>query len=252
MVTYLYCVLRADGAEPPRMTGVGGKPVRSLLVDRANALQAWVATVGEEAFRVSGQALGAQAFLHNEVVSAALAMQQTPLPARFGSHFADDSACVALLGTRATELRQALDRLDGMAEMSVLIVPPPRALAATSEELPDRHEPAAGRRYLEIVRERTRRIDALRAVIDAVATDVDNAVKGMVRGEARTPRSEGIISIAHLLPREEIARYREAVRGVATVGEVRLIVAGPRAPYSFVEPSVLSTGHDSGSPGPNA
>ena len=247
MATYLYCVLSASGLEPPAISGVGGSDVRALSVNPAMALDAWVSTVSESAFRISGRELGAQALLHNAVVSAALESGSTPLPARFGSYFADDAACVSTLSAHGASLRETLQRLAGSVEMSVLIVPP-RAAAATAKPLPMRDQPAAGRQYLEILRERSRRRESVQKLLEEVITRIGAAVQDIVRDETRSRRTAGIISIAHLMPREDAERYREAIRRVTAPDGVRLIVGGPRAPYSFVNPGVLSSGHDSSSP----
>lgn len=252
MTTYLYCVLTSTGTEPPAIVGVGGAPIRALALDRASALEAWVATVSDTAFRLSGRELELQAVVHNDVVAAALALGRTPLPARFGCHFASDDACITALAARAVELRSALTRLTGMVEMSVLIVPPRWHPPVESTPEPKRHERDAGRRYLELVRERTRRVDALRGTLAAVIHEIGTAVGDMVQGQAPPSRSADIVSIAHLLRSDDAARYRDVVRSIRVPDGVRLVVAGPRAPYSFVGPDTLSTGHDSGSPNVNA
>jgi gas vesicle protein GvpL/GvpF len=118
--------------------------------------------------------------------------------------------------------------------------------------LPDRNAPEAGRRYLELVREWELRMEATRTAVDSVVRDIAVALQDIVRSQKRTRQSGGSVSLAHLLPRDAVTRYREALRGVAVPKNVRLIVAAPRAPYSFVETHVLAVGHDSGSPNLNA
>ena len=245
MATYLYCVLTASTAElPPASGGVGGAPVRVLPVDDRSSLEAWVATLDEAAFRVTGGELARQVVLHNEIVSAALATGRTPLPARFGSYFPDDDACLRVLGTRVPELRASLARLAGLIEMSVLVVPPRPPVASEVE----RQTPGAGRRYLEELRERARRLEVAQRRRDDAVRTIGDAVRDLARGETHDVGATGIISIAHLLRREDVTRYREVVRAIPSRDGIRLIVAGPRAPYSFVEASAFSIGHDSGSP----
>jgi hypothetical protein len=250
MVTYLYCVLIPSTDPPPGLTGLGGTPVRVLRppLDRDDGLEAWVGTVDESAFRVSGRALGAQALVHDEVVAAALATGRTPLPARFGSHFSDDEACLTILGDRATQLRGTLARGVGTVEMSLLLVPRRQEAGASTMTLPHRHEPSAGRRYLEILRERERRAESMQGTIETVIEEIRHAVHAIAREESRGRAATGVESIAHLVDREEISRYRDAVHAVPMQDGIRLIVAGPRAPYSFTGSNALVTGHDSGSP----
>lgn len=245
-MTYLYCVLTSAGADAkPTVVGVGGAPVRTLPL---GDLEAWVATIEETAIRVTERALGEQAVLHNEVVAAALSRGRTPLPARFGSHFADDEACLATLRGRAPQIRDVMARLAGSVEMSVLIVSNPCARPAESRPLPHRGAPDAGRRYLEMVRQRARRAEADQAAVEALVSEVRHRVRGVARGESRGRGAPGVVSIAHLLHRGDVARYRDALGSLPESSGFRLIVAGPRAPYSFVGPEVFLTGHESGSP----
>src|SRR3982751_5902236 len=110
MSTYLYCVLtpKADGL-PSGLAGIAGAPVRSLLLDGRDPLEAWVATVHDSEIHARGDALVAQALLHNEIVNAALATGRTPAPARYGSRFADDATCLADLARRRDELLSVLE-----------------------------------------------------------------------------------------------------------------------------------------------
>src|SRR5512138_3056208 len=125
MPTYLYCVLAPASAEgvPAGLTGIAGSAVRPLTAPGLASLEAWVATINDDALRVSGPELAAQALLHNEIVDAALATGRTPAPARYGSRFPDDAACVADLTHRAPELRTILDHVSGAVEMPTLLVP---------------------------------------------------------------------------------------------------------------------------------
>ena len=245
-MTYLYCVL-TPADRPPSLNGLGGAPVRALrLAD--DTLEAWVATVERTTLRVSGRELAALALAHNEVVSAALGSGRTPLPARFGSLFSDDASCVRTLDARAPQLRAALTRVAGTIEMSVVLASPNLRVGERSALLPARNESSAGRRYLELVRERTRHAEQAQAATEAVVDQLRLAVHAVVLEEARGRATQGITSIAHLLRREDESRYRDAVQCLETPNDVRVVVAGPRAPYSFAGPVALLTGHDSGSP----
>ena len=250
MVTYLYCVLTAaDGG--PSVVGLGEVPVRALYLGPRGPLELWVATIDEATLQTSGRALGAQALAHNDVVSAALATGRTPIPARFGMHFPDDAACMATLESRAPQLRSTLARLAGTVEMSVILSPSRLRLERQHLSLPTRGEPFAGRRYLETVRARARHDEATMSMYGQLIVDVSRAVRAITRDESGVRTGRGIVSIAHLLRREDESRYRDAVRAVTMPNDVHVIVAGPRAPYNFAGPSALDIGHDSGSPDHN-
>ena len=42
-----------------------------------------------------------------------------------------------------------------------------------------------------------------------------------------------MLTVSHLIPRETAEAYRERAVAVPTGGELRLLIIGPRAPYSF-------------------
>ena len=251
MTTYLYCVLapaRAD--ELPRgLTGIGAAPVRSLVSEQMGVLEAWVATIAPAALRVTGEALAAQALMHNEIVNAALQTGRTPAPARYGSRFENDAACIADLASRADLLRDVLHRVAGSVEMPVLIVPSaPRAAPLAK---PDPGEPAAGRRYLEAVRTQTRESERFRSMAELEADRVMLAVRGIIRDETRSYASSGVLSVAHLVPRDALARYHSVLAAISPGDSFRLVIGEPRAPYSFAGSNSGSAGHDSSKPTQN-
>ncbi|HEY2376622.1 MAG TPA: GvpL/GvpF family gas vesicle protein [Gemmatimonadaceae bacterium] len=233
MATYLYCVLAPPKTEdfPTGLTGIAGAAVRAITTRAGAGLEAWVATVDESKLRASGSALARLALLHNEVIEAALATRRTPLPTRFGSCFADDEACLADLSAREDELFERLERVADAIEMSVLLVPIEGAVPWPAA-LPRGEEPSAGRRYLEVVRERTRAADERRAAADALTDRVTVAVSEVARDERRSLSKEPV-AIAHLVRRADLEHYRRALAGVNAGPSLRIVVAGPRAPYSF-------------------
>jgi|GEM_PF-1331830 hypothetical protein len=252
MPTYLFCVLAPAGAEavPAGLTGIGGTPIRALTAPAPASLEAWVSTITEDALRVSGRDLTAQALLHNEVVNAALALGRTPAPARYGSRFPDDAACVADLTQRAGELRAILDHVAGAVEIPTLLVP--RELAAPANERPKPGDPAAGRRYLESLRTRALDADRRRSAAEREASRLRASVGDLVRDEARSFTAAGVMSIAHLVPMAAMGRYRDAVATFVPAEDFRVVAGEPRAPYSFSSPLRSDrSGHDSGSPSHN-
>jgi len=252
MATYLYCVLAPPkiDAFPTGLTGIAGAPVRTVVSRRDDGLEAWVATIDDATMSPSGRALAEQALMHNDVVEAALATGRTPLPARFGSRFVDDMTCLARLNQHENQLSAALSRVAGAVEMSVLLVPIGRSREALTEP-PQRDEPSAGRRYLEAVRERTRSNERRRAAADNMCARITSSVAAIVRGETHNSGSSEIVSLAHLVDLRDLERYRHAVADVAPDGVFRIVVAGPRAPYSFAAEARAVAGHDSSSPSRN-
>jgi len=249
MATYLYCVLTPPIPEalPAVLMGIAGSPVRAL-VPPGGRLEAWVSTIDDAALHVSGQALATQALVHNEVVEAALRTGRTPLPARYGSRFDDDAACAADLRRRAAALGDILDRLTGGVEMTVLIVPCDAVLEPTTAvPRPRPHEAAAGRRYLESVRERAVRVENRRRAAELEARRITSVLGAIVRDESERLSAAGVMSVAHLISREDVETYRRTIAKLRPTDGYRLVVAEPRAPYSFASGNGELGGHDSSS-----
>jgi len=242
MPTYLYCVLAPASAEglPSGLAGVASAPIRVVTVPGIVALEAWVATVDEDALRVRGRALAAQALLHNAVVDAALATGRTPVPARYGSRFPDDESCIADLARRAAELEATLDHVADAVEMPTLLVP--RKRRTKSMEKPSSHDATAGRRYLESIRARLADEQHRRSTAEREASRLRATVDELIRGEARNFTAAGVMSIAHLVSREAVARYREAVATFEPGEGLRVVRGEPRAPYSFASPQSAARG----------
>lgn len=249
MATHLYCVLapaRTD-ALPSGLTGIGGAPVRSLSFGTSGEMEAWVSTIDDAALRATGAALAAQALLHNEVVNAALATGRTPAPARYGSNFADDATCIADLHRRSTVLATMLERIADSVEMAVLLVPTSGAAAIEAAARPVSSEPAAGRRYLESVRQRAHAEEQRRASAEAEARRLGSAVGRYIRAEVRSIAGTGVMSVAHLVRNADVTPYRNALAGFLAGGAFRIVMGEARAPYSFADSRLDRTGHDSGS-----
>jgi len=249
MVTYLYCVLTPPKADalPPGLRGIAGAPVRSVVAPAPSGIEAWVATIEDPVLRSSGRELAEQALLHNTVIEAALATGRTPLPARFGARFRDDAACVSRLEEHHIQLEEALRRIAGAVEMTVLLVPRAQRIEEGADR-PQRNEPAAGRRYLEAIRVRSQNAERRRAAADRLTERLASAAVPLVRGEARRSDSSGVVSVAHLVGLDDLGRYRRMVAELSTDNLFRIVVAGPRAPYSFAVENAAVAGHDSSSP----
>jgi hypothetical protein len=231
MPTYLYCVTTREehGAEPGRsVLGIDDRPVRLLAV---GDLEAWVGTVAG----ATPVATVDSVKQHDRVVSAALATGRTPLPARFGQTWPSDAACSASIGERSAELEPLLHRVAGLVEMTVCTLLPDMPPAASGPVAPS-DDAAPGRAYLEGLRARANRERHLRAALEALRQRVSGALGSLARGEVAEIRGSEralALSVSYLVERGGEARFRAAVADVARDAAARLVVAGPRAPYSF-------------------
>jgi len=227
MPTYLYCILPA-GSEPlaPMPTGVGGTAVRVLT---AGPLAAWVETVGQRSMPPSIEAVR----VHDAVVTAALETGNTPLPARFGQVFESDDGCRTALLERMDRMQSDLTRVSGLVEMRVIarLAHP----AESSDELTVSGSP--GTAYMRQLQRGRAMEQIVQVTAAAVRRRLTETVGAFVRGEAvrLDPLPAAVLTLSHLVARDEVAAYRTALSDAAPPVQVeRLVVCGPVAPYQFV------------------
>lgn len=233
MTTHLYCVLphTPRGKVPAGLSGVDGGPVRALAL---NGLVAWVSDV-ERSHPVSIEGIRA----HNDVVDAAMETGSTPVPVRFGQRFDDDQACRMALNSRAASVERLLATMQGFVEMTVIITPSTRRMIDDLEpllpEMFDTEETGVGRRYLDTLRKREARTGAIHQATDATAGVISAAATSFVHQtlEHHTTTPMPLRTISHLISREDVEPYRLALSRARGTPELRFLVIGPRAPYSF-------------------
>ncbi|MFI5229162.1 MAG: GvpL/GvpF family gas vesicle protein [Gemmatimonadales bacterium] len=235
MSTHLYCVLPSGRRPIPRgLKGIEGERIRAMPID---GVLAWVSNV-ERRLAVSVSGIRA----HDAVVEAALETGVTPVPARFGQRFDDDDACRDALSSRSASIEALLGRVQGYVEMTLIITPSTgKMLRDLKPMIPDASQsesaetPGAGREYLETLRAREEATGVIRAAIDELAQRLTEAARRHVHRSAvheqftRLP----LRTLSHLIPRDAVDQYKEALRPVPTSREFRFLVIGPRAPYSF-------------------
>lgn len=230
MAIYLYCVLRATREPPAGLRGIDAAPVRSVDL---SGFGAWVSDVAATAIIASPE----RAQEHDRVVRAALE-QETPLPARFGQVVAGESELRATLSERRTGFQAALDRVEGAVEMTIRLLVP----SATGEERRDDATPVegnpSGRRYLERLAAARREERNVLAKAALIRERVSAVVGQLVRAQAFASAGAGssLITLSHLVPRENIAAYRNALLALRKEDPaLAIMVSGPWAPYSFTE-----------------
>lgn len=247
MSTHLYCVLpyqmRGTGAIPPGLSGVDGCRVRELPVD---GLVAWVSDIERELpARPLTPKLADGPFWfnglkeHDAVVEAALETGTTPVPARFGQRFLDDDACRAALVSRAASVETLLATMQGFVEMTVIITPSTtRMLRDLEPVIPEMLEPQhrdARPRHVEKLRSGEAATHAITDATDDLAGRIRIATADVVRRStvhgSVTPMP--LRTISHLVARDDVPRYKDALATVRAGHEFRFLSIGPRAPYSF-------------------
>ena len=238
MPTHLYCLLPRGSSVLP------APPVRSL---DAGAAVAWVADTTEPLVSRDARIAARATIDHDRVVSSALAQGATPIPAALADPYPDDPAAIADVKSHTEDISLAFPAIAGMVEMTTII--------ALHDELPPGDAPGRGRAYIEQLRSAPARAAAIG---DRIEKEMS------VRFADSARRADGSrVAISHLVPAAAVGYYREAARASEGDG-YRLVVDGPRAPYSFamfaprrglVSPMWLGTTkvvaerHDSSEPG---
>ena len=206
--------------------GVGGGLTRAL---RAGPLTAWVETVRDRTVTPTIE----RAKAHDAVTETALLLGCTPLPMRFGQSFESDEACVAALRAREGRLLADLADVHGLVEMRVIVL-----LSAIATEMPVMEAKSRGRAYMDQLMGVRRRERAARGTASALRNELRRFVGPFVRREVfSVTDSPPILTLSHLVSKEDVPPYRSALRDAAFATPVeRFVVLGPGAPYDFVSP----------------
>jgi hypothetical protein len=230
-VIYLYCLLRAKREPPAGLRGIGGALVRAV---DAGGVGAWVSETASTPIAPSP----AYAREHDRVVRAALE-HETPLPARFGQIVADEMALAEIVSSRRSAFESALDKVEGMVEMTVRMLSESDTLDATGPSAAtESGTEGRGRGYLERVAAVHRQERNVLAQNEIVRERVSSAVRGLVRDERFAGATVGssMVTLSHLVPRENIDEYRSALLVLRNdQPALAIMVSGPWAPYSFTE-----------------
>jgi hypothetical protein len=147
---------------------------------------------------------------------------------------------------RAADFGTTLDRVRGAVEMTLRL-----GLGESYVSKSFSTKDLSGREYLELLREQQHAEAARRGRADFLQRRVANAVAGVAREEVvstgRGADETAMLVISHLIDRDHVARYRDAVRDVVrAIGDeassperpttpIPLMISGPWAPYSFAE-----------------
>lgn len=218
MPTLLYGLTLASDAVPRAVAGIGHAPVRALA---SEGLRAIVSTVAEKPSPTM-ETIRA----HDRVLREYVRAGATVAAVRFGQIFDDDAACVAGIPARASRLEALLREHRGCVEMRVLLP------ARDDTPTPPASEPVGpGRAYLESLRARGVVSPGL-----ALAPIVGPSIRAeRIEGFASPSGDARGVAFAHLVHRDDLPAYREALRSMPALAKARVV--GPLALYSFAEPA---------------
>ncbi len=241
MTLYLYAIVDAPPAKPLGI-GIEGHALRSLRIGKA-----WVVAeeiLGEASATTSqrrplsarpslarrsdgGAPTLASVVAHDRVVRriARRAGQKCDLailPLRFGSAVANRAALAKLFAPLSKEIVRALDRVRGAVQFTMRVTGRP----ARTPKLPRSVGP--GTRWLAA------RMHAQRVPEIALLSEATRPFVRDTRTE-RHARPPLIASVYHLVPKDDVGRWRASVRRSMTKLEVEVVVTGPWPPYAFAE-----------------
>jgi hypothetical protein len=208
---YVYAVLPSDADVPP-LHGLGDAAVQR------RAAGGLALAVSEH----DAEPPGTQEALlrHAEVVETLAETGAAVLPARFGLVFRDDAALEAGVAGQAAELRAALERVRGCAEVGLRVLGPELGIPET---------PQRGGDYLRArLRETTERARLAAQLHDALARHARDSTVNAPAGERL------LLSAAYLVPRDGVDDFRgEVVKLERSHPDLALVCTGPWPPYSF-------------------
>lgn len=219
---YLYCAIPTGAVSCEGVAGIGDCSVLSLAED---TLEYWYSRI---AGRPEPSIEGIRQ--HNAVVEAAVTEQITPLPIRFGQWFENEQHLREQVAGLKTLHAQQLHTFRGALEFGLRIIDP----REPAEPLSQPTTAAGGREYLLALRDRQN--PRLGPLAEDVSAQVEARFGGIVRdGKIEPLRTRhGVISAAHLVPREQFAAWHHAVDALRQrFPELRFLASGPWPPYSF-------------------
>ena len=214
---YVYGIAPAGRLELEGVRGLDDVPVEGVVVDHLEA----VVTRHPPATRFEPTE---EALVRHDAVCTVVMRLASVAPARFGTAFHDEESLQGQLASRAGELTQVLERLEGRVELGV------RVITSATGRRPETSE-GSGTAFLE------RRLAERNATV-ALATAVDDRLARLaVARTSRVLETPSVpLSACYLVGRESVEEFRAAVAALDGEHEdLTLVCTGPWPPYSFVD-----------------
>jgi hypothetical protein len=221
---YGYCVVPRDHAPPAALSGMSQTAVRHHALA---SLAVWVAEIDRPDPTIE------HIEAHNRVVEAAITEAVTPVPLRFGQWAADMSVLDAAINEKAHWYRERLSTFQGALEFGLRVIRPDRARSARLVRPP---LAPTGREYMNSLRDSVAAAHEQRADEARIRAGITEELGRFVREdrieEGRTPH--GVVTVSHLVARADFDAYRAQAHQLRLrFSELRFLLSGPWAPYSF-------------------
>jgi hypothetical protein len=228
MPVHLYGVLNADAVPSSSTLGLDGLTVRTLLLGERCA---WVSDISTFTLEATPQRLRE----HDAVLRDAIASEYSVVPSLFGRLYADDASLATALERSADSLDEAMNFVRGRVEMSFLVAP--SGARPSDEDVSPLESRSRGRDHLERVRKQIHAERILRDKASELAQSASRVLGELfvAEREVESPAPPVLAARAHLVARENVARYVRAVsvQEASADPELRVAVRGPGAAYSF-------------------
>ena len=223
MRLYVYCLVEKIDSLTATIRGISAAPVKLITIEDFSVLVSDFEADSVLATREN-------VLTHDKVVRSVL-NETTPLPFRFGSAVTDQQLA-SYINTHRASLEMKLAQVRGCLEMSVKIISDAdeRESGSKTDDL------SPGTAFLhqkqrEILGSERRGEEAKQ-----VAAWLESQVGEHVRQQEVNlcPTEKLIVAAAHLIAREEIAKYRgRLAEARKTRPELHFLVSGPWPPYTF-------------------
>ena len=166
--------------------------------------------------------------------------QATVVPMRYGCWLRGPAEVAAWLGEHGAEYDALLEQLDGFAEMGVQLLSGESAvanLAAPPPALPNHNGDATGAAYLSSRKRHYRSSDRSASQQNEVVDSLCGALAGSFARRKVEPPVAGphLLSVYFLVPRIQVARFRDLVHEYGAAADAKLLLSGPWPPYNFVD-----------------
>lgn len=228
MTVHLYGVLEGPGTPAPSIAGLDGQAVRVLsLGDRL----AWVSDTAAPVLEATPKRIRE----HDAVLRVAIEGGYAVVPSLFGRLHADDRSLIAALERGADAVDAGMRLVRDRVEMSFLVLPsgsPPIAEPGGVGK-----DQGPGREHLHRIRDQIHAERILLASAADVAQSASRSLGELFVAErvVENPMPPILAALAHLVLRDDVARYLQAAKVLAATVDsaLRIAVRGPGAAYSF-------------------
>jgi len=229
----LYCIFRRQSEGPGEVpSAVDGSPVRFVEADGLCAAVSEIDCIDPSAHMSA-------AIAYHRVIES-FHRRFTVIPFRFGTILCEKAEIENVLRKKSRRYGELLQELEGCDEMGIRVLlnhaHEPAGTRPADERSSSPGGACSGKAYLE-ARASHYSIESLEEQANAARTARFCAVFHGMFTKFKSDISEpGLVSLYFLVPRDCLARFREAFAGMGPQEPDKIMLSGPWPPYNFVLP----------------